>query len=262
MSKFSKVASVAVLAGLLAGCAGTNGRGLQANAVPVSLETLFGAEDIADGKDALRQGNMSLAIDNFRRAAINPQTAGEANNGLGIAYARLGRTDLAETHFAKAIALAPGDARFSSNLARLYRSDAGERMLAQRRAEAEAKFAKAQALENRRMEMASREQMGPERRGVLVFENTRSRLTRMDGKEVLLTTRPETEAEPAPELALADTAEAAPARVLQLRDLPVQNSRITTLATRPAVAPRASVRVETAGQNYPIRVRLSTRAGN
>ena len=250
------------MAGLLAGCAGTGSRNMQASAAPVSLETLFGAEDVADGKDALRQGNMSLAVDAFRRAAINPQTAGEANNGLGIAYARLGRTDLAETHFAKAIALAPGDARFSSNLARLYRSDAGERMLAQRRAEAEYKFARAQALENRRMQMASREQAGPERRGALVIENTRSGITRMDKKEVFLTTRPEPRAEPVQEMALADMASSEPSRVLQLRDLPVQNSRITTLATRPAVSPRASVRVEPAGQGYPIRVRLNKRAGN
>ena len=267
MSTISKTAGAAILAGLLAGCASSNGGGLQANAAPSSLEGVFGAEDIADGKAALSQGNISLAIAAFRLAAVNPQTAGEANNGLGIAYARLGYTELAEAHFAKAITLTPTDTRFSSNLARLYRSEAGANLLARRQAEAEHRFAKVRAAETQDALLAAApDEIVPERRGPLTIETARSRMARSETKEVFVTTGresgPDSGTQSASQPAAAKPAKASPSRVTYLRDLPTsgQNSRVTTISTLPVAAQRpANVAVK---QTYPIRVRLSTRVEN
>ena len=60
----------------------------------------------------------------FRDAQRTPQFAASAHNGMGVAYAELGRADLAERYFLAAIAAAPEDRRFATNLARLYAKNA------------------------------------------------------------------------------------------------------------------------------------------
>ena len=182
-----KIAVMGALLGVLGGCIGSGANDMRASAAP-SLDALFGVEDLADGKTALRQGNMSLAISAFRRAIINPQTAGEAFNGLGIAYARLGRADLAEANFTKAIALTPGDTRFSANLSRLYRSEAGERMLAQRQAAAARYLAKLDRLERKEAETEAHARTVSARRGPLTIVGTKNRIVRKDAKELFLVT--------------------------------------------------------------------------
>jgi len=187
-SKPLKIAVMGALLGVLGGCVGSGAGDMRASTAP-SLDALFGVEDLADGKTALRQGNMSLAISAFRRAIINPQTAGEAFNGLGIAYARLGRADLAEANFTKAIALTPGDTRFSANLSRLYRSEAGERMLAQRQAAAARYLAKLDRIERKEMETEAVAHSVSARRGPLTIVSTQNRIVRKDAKELFLVTQ-------------------------------------------------------------------------
>jgi hypothetical protein len=117
---------------------------------------LFGSEDLERGRVALKQGNIATAIQQFRMAALNEKTAPDAFNGLGVAYARLGRADLAERYFKTALELDSTNPRYAANLARFYESPLGTsaRALAMRDREAEAMLAKAEreALEQRLME--------------------------------------------------------------------------------------------------------------
>lgn len=241
MRKVLKIAVIGALAGLVGGCAGSPGGVARANLAATSLDDLFGAQDLDDGKAALRQGQTSLAITAFRRAAINPRTAGEAANGLGIAYARLGRTDLAEVQFAKAIALAPDDARFLANLSRLYRSDAGERLLAHRQAQAARQFVRAEAIAAARQN-ANGNSVGPIRRGALTFESTGSRILRKDGKEVLLTTRDAGGSKASPALAALVPGGRKPSNELFLGDIRASRQTPSTNFAPASAASATSVR--------------------
>lgn len=72
------------------------------------------------GRAALGKANWAEAIMAFREAQRTPKFAAQAHNGMGVAYAELGRADLAERYFLLAIAVAPEDRRFAANLSRLY----------------------------------------------------------------------------------------------------------------------------------------------
>ncbi len=87
------------------------------------------AEDFAEarlgaGRAALDKGHWAEAIMAFRDAQRQPVLAASAHNGMGVAYAELGRPDLAERYFLLAIAAGPEDRRFAANLARLYARNA------------------------------------------------------------------------------------------------------------------------------------------
>ena len=74
---------------------------------------------LAIGRLYLEKGLTTQAITAFRQASYDPRFAGEAFNGMAIAYDQLGRGDLAHRYFNMAVAAAPQDNRFSRNLARL-----------------------------------------------------------------------------------------------------------------------------------------------
>lgn len=74
---------------------------------------------LAVGRYYLEKGLTTQAITAFRQASYDPRFAGEAYNGMAIAYDQLGRTDLAHRYFNQAVAAAPNDDRFLRNLARL-----------------------------------------------------------------------------------------------------------------------------------------------
>lgn len=76
------------------------------------------------GREALDKRHWAEAITAFRDAQRTPRFAAPAHNGMGVAYAELGRADLAERYFLLAIAAAPEDRRFAANLARLYAKNA------------------------------------------------------------------------------------------------------------------------------------------
>ena len=74
---------------------------------------------LAVGRLYLEKGLTTQAIIAFRQASYDTRFAGEAFNGMAVAYDQLGRTDLAHRYFNMAVAAAPQDDRFSRNLARL-----------------------------------------------------------------------------------------------------------------------------------------------
>jgi tetratricopeptide (TPR) repeat protein len=77
-----------------------------------------------EGRRQLGQGQTGLAIESFQRAlSMGPPTA-PALNGMGVAFARLGRFEVAERLFQEAMVLDPADSRYASNLALLMRSPA------------------------------------------------------------------------------------------------------------------------------------------
>lgn len=76
---------------------------------------------LEDGRAALRTGNVSAAVASFRVALLDPSMRGEACNGLAVAYAKLGRDDLAQRYFLAAISAEPENPRFIANLLRLQR---------------------------------------------------------------------------------------------------------------------------------------------
>jgi tetratricopeptide (TPR) repeat protein len=80
------------------------------------------AAALADGRRQLATGQYGLAISRFREAAVKADNAAAAHNGLGVAYAQLGRADLARRYFLAAIAEAPSDPRYVANLERLVAS--------------------------------------------------------------------------------------------------------------------------------------------
>lgn len=114
------------LAALLAGCQSfsANSRHLEAGfrvAEPVDTKTLV-AQQLAEGRAALATRNYATAVASFRSAALDPAAAAEAHNGLAIAYAGIGRNDLADRYFRMAIAEAPENPRYQANLVRLDRT--------------------------------------------------------------------------------------------------------------------------------------------
>lgn len=88
-----------------------------------ALANVIGEPDLVAGQEALRAGNISQAIASFRLAMLDPGSQADASNGLGIAYARLGRADLAERYFLQATEIEPKAEKYAANLMRFYESD-------------------------------------------------------------------------------------------------------------------------------------------
>ena len=74
---------------------------------------------LEEGGAFLRAGNVSAAVASYRIALLDHATRADASNGLAVAYARLGRDDLAERYFMAAIAADPENPKFVANLLRL-----------------------------------------------------------------------------------------------------------------------------------------------
>ena len=127
MSTFSHslkpAAGAVALAFALSGCQllgiGGHGRAALRDDSSAILKD-FGADQLAQGRQALVEGRTVDAIDAFVIAKAFPEQAPAAFNGLAVAYSRLGRTDLAERFFQSAVALAPQEDRYRSNLALFY----------------------------------------------------------------------------------------------------------------------------------------------
>ena len=89
---------------------------------PASAQAI-GEPDLVAGQESLRAGNIGQSIISFRLAMLDPASQADASNGLGIAYARLGRADLAERYFLAATEIAPLGKKYAANLMRFYESD-------------------------------------------------------------------------------------------------------------------------------------------
>ncbi|MEY4239520.1 MAG: hypothetical protein RL339_2121 [Pseudomonadota bacterium] len=115
-----------VSATALGGCSSLFGRAAL-NSRAAASEELFAAApnpDLVAGRQALSEGQLGAAIAALRLARLDPASTAEATNGLGVAYAQLGRDDLADRYFHQAAALAPQDPRFAANLERFNQSRA------------------------------------------------------------------------------------------------------------------------------------------
>ena len=98
--------------------------------------------ELATARSYMEAGMTAAAIDHFRAAQLDPDSLPAATNGLGVAYARLGRYDLADRYFRTAMALEPGNEEFAANMLRLQRdyalASARNQEAAERMAEAKA----------------------------------------------------------------------------------------------------------------------------
>lgn len=76
------------------------------------------------GRSELDAGRPGTAIEKFQQALANGEPVAPALNGMAVAYARIGRLDLAQRFFQQAIAVDPADARYQVNLAALMQTPA------------------------------------------------------------------------------------------------------------------------------------------
>lgn len=139
---FRSTQAIAILSGslLVAGCQTSAAKFARLNdaiKVPAAVPELQRAqEQLTAGRQALGERSYAAAIKAFRAASIEPALQPAAQNGLGVAFAGIGRTDLAEQHFRKAISLDPANAKYEENLARLYREKLAADQLRRSRTEA------------------------------------------------------------------------------------------------------------------------------
>ena len=116
-----QVAFVTLASALLAGCQSLFGPAAKLEVRPAGVQTEASAAIALEaGRQHLERGEVASAIVALRLATIDPSTRALAHNGLGVAYALLGRGDLAERYFRRAIELDPADSRFAANLAKFY----------------------------------------------------------------------------------------------------------------------------------------------
>lgn len=83
----------------------------------------------AVGRSQLDQGNYGLAVETFQRALGNGEPRAAALNGLGVGYARIGRTDLAAQYFRMAMDAEPANERYAANLSTLLKTHAFQETL-------------------------------------------------------------------------------------------------------------------------------------
>lgn len=77
---------------------------------------------LAEGREHLRANRNGKAIEAFNLALVRGEDPAAAYNGLGVAYARVGRQDLAYRFFKKANASDPDNPVYAGNLIRLVDS--------------------------------------------------------------------------------------------------------------------------------------------
>lgn len=87
--------------------------------VPV-LAGLSPADSFARARGFLAARQYGLAIELYKTASRDPALAADSLNGLAVAYDGIGRRDLAERYFQRALAARPSDPRTRRNLAAFY----------------------------------------------------------------------------------------------------------------------------------------------
>lgn len=214
----------------------------------------LGQGDLDEGRAHLDAGRFGNALAPLHRAAIAPETRGEALNALGVAYARMGRADLAERYFVAANRVDAGNPRFAANLDRFYRSELANdtRLLYAQRERAREQFAAfAQSELALAAAPASEERTvlsGGEERRITISRGATSQRVSLGGSSDRVS-----KAAPAPSrVSVADGT--------ALRANSAARSAEIRIGAKPAqTAPR--VRVGSAGDvaDYPVRVRLPAR---
>jgi type IV pilus assembly protein PilF len=114
-------AIAALLAVLAAGCAGPSAAPEAAAEPPVSERVVSGDAQLRAKTHAelgmlyLQAGNMGVALQEGRIAADADPDYAPAYNLMGLVHMRLGEAAQAQTHFERALRLAPGDPEIANN---------------------------------------------------------------------------------------------------------------------------------------------------
>lgn len=216
----------------------------------------LGQADLEEGREHLRAGRVGNAIAPLHRAALNPQTSGDALNALGVAYAQLGRADLAERYFVAAVKTDRENERYAANLDRFYRSELGNdmRLLHAQRERAEESY-------------AAYASTAPEKP---FEEEPDMRLVRSGGETRTITVSrpaPSTRVSRGPAIVTQTAAAPAPARVsvwggtIRPSSPAARPAEISVGSSQASAPYPARVRVGSAGSQggYPLRVRLPSR---
>ncbi|MFN3620933.1 tetratricopeptide repeat protein [Sphingorhabdus sp.] len=104
---------------MVAGCATQQNIAPQYRLSEPSANVVEGSSMLQRGRAQLDAGLDALAIESFRaEIRFNPGSV-DAYNGLGVAYGRIGRNDLAQRYFEIALAQDPLNSKIQSNLAKL-----------------------------------------------------------------------------------------------------------------------------------------------
>lgn len=241
MKRTIAIIAIALATPGLAGCQGLFGPSGNSRvaSTDADLNSYF-AEQLGEGKALLGRQQYGAALAAFRQARLHPEHAGEAYNGMAVAYAKLGRADLAERFFLAASAVDPGNPRYLANLQRLQ--DSRPVMTAAAPAE-------------QQVEVKAERVAVDTGRAVIRFGLPQAALVRDGAKDVHLVTMRAPEAKVAPVMAQVPAPAAAkrPAAQVAARapqaDYPVR----TTFVRRPA-----EVHIVTSGNTstYPQRVAL------
>lgn len=91
----------------------------RSNGSATHMAQISDASSTQEGRDHLRGNRNGMAIDAFNRALGTGEDPAAAYNGLGVAYARIGRPDLAYRCFKKAVMSDPSNPAYARNLASL-----------------------------------------------------------------------------------------------------------------------------------------------
>ena len=120
-----------VLAIALSGCASLSpdGHGALGDLSEAKTEAAWlalSAEQLELGRDRIRAGNFASALEPLKLAALHPDHAAAAHNAIGVAYAKLGRKDIALRFMTLALAEDPASAKYAANLALLRQGGTAE----------------------------------------------------------------------------------------------------------------------------------------
>ena len=122
MNNFNKALLLVAASVSLAGCQlFTGGKSHMAHLKGDASRSLATLEE---GRTFLRDGQIAAALASFKIAQLDVATRADATNGLAVAYAKLGRPDLARRYFMLALSLDPGNTVYAANLLRLQRNTA------------------------------------------------------------------------------------------------------------------------------------------
>ncbi len=119
----NKVSAVAAAALMLGGCQSFPLTSWMFKGERSETRHLAGntAGALEEGRAFLRDGNIAAAVASFRIASLDRANQADACNGLGVAYAMLGREDLAQRYFREAMTIEPTNPRYAANILRLQR---------------------------------------------------------------------------------------------------------------------------------------------
>lgn len=236
-----RVSSLALLAiaaasPMLGGCQSIFGTSRSFNAdisIPEQGDpAVYAASQMEQGRQALERQQFGLAIIAFRNARLAREHTAAACNGLAIAYAQIGRPDLAERYFRQAIAEAPSEPKYHVNLSRLHES------LSNSQVQLEAPKAM-ESLRNASRASAALLLPGTSERSAIRIEQPAQKIIRVSPKEVRIEAQADSRRR-----ALESQTMAQPVR----RPNPTYPIRIELGESRPPV------RVEQSTKEYPIRI--------